>query len=454
MFVANGCSETREPNYVFDITEIVSFAHSRNERSISGIPRVLLLLAYHAHRLRPETIKIGYFDVINQRYVLLEEVSLLLKFDELKNEIKSKVGFAKNTNKSKHNRGSIKHVFHASKRYVEIEIKKFLQKCAWLKQSCVSTLSLDKCDYLICLGGMWNLLDLFMFIRGNKEHSVRLVTLIHDMIPIKMDVKGVVPRSQFKNSIEETLKLDPKLLVYSNSTMIDVQEWCHDTGRNGLEIKKFSLADELIPINGYDVRRDVLALDGLPYVLMVGPLTGRKNAERLIQAWKHVTATLSIDDMPILVFAGGEDPNTLEEFRALGFDFIPKKTKFIKKPNDYELKHLYQNCMFSVYPSLYEGWGLPIGESLWHGKICATSDRSSMPEAGGRSCEYFDPENVDNIVSVLKRLISDAVYLQSRNSSIDHSQLKTWRDASQSLLDTLDAFYVSDEVALACDRCI
>jgi glycosyltransferase involved in cell wall biosynthesis len=79
----------------------------------------------------------------------------------------------------------------------------------------------------------------------------------------------------------------------------------------------------------------------------------------------------------------------------------------VERPSDAELSYLYQNCLFSVYPSLYEGWGLPIGEALWHGRAVAASGTSSMPEVGGDLALYFDPRSLSEMISVIGSLIED-----------------------------------------------
>jgi len=55
----------------------------------------------------------------------------------------------------------------------------------------------------------------------------------------------------------------------------------------------------------------------------------------------------------------------------------------VENPSDEELAYLYKNSLFTVFPSYYEGWGLPIGESLWFGKPVVASNTSSMREVGG-----------------------------------------------------------------------
>ena len=63
---------------------------------------------------------------------------------------------------------------------------------------------------------------------------------------------------------------------------------------------------------------------------------------------------------------------------------------------DADLKVLYEGCLFTLFPSFYEGWGLPVTESLAFGKPCIASNRSSIPEAGGKLARYIDPNNLTN----------------------------------------------------------
>jgi glycosyltransferase involved in cell wall biosynthesis len=81
--------------------------------------------------------------------------------------------------------------------------------------------------------------------------------------------------------------------------------------------------------------------------------------------------------------------------------------------SDEELDALYDKCMFTIYPSLYEGWGLPISESLGKGKLCVCSNTSSMPEAGREFALYIDPTNPAAAFETVKGLIEDRGRLAS-----------------------------------------
>jgi glycosyltransferase involved in cell wall biosynthesis len=82
------------------------------------------------------------------------------------------------------------------------------------------------------------------------------------------------------------------------------------------------------------------------------------------------------------------------------------------------LEWLYQNCLFTVYPSHYEGWGLPVIESLARGKHCVASSSSSLPEAGGQWCDYHDPLDFVACHRLIARAAFDSDYRESKEQAI------------------------------------
>src|SRR5262249_57204973 len=78
--------------------------------------------------------------------------------------------------------------------------------------------------------------------------------------------------------------------------------------------------------------------------------------------------------------------------------------------SDAEVQQAYRRCLFTVFPSFCEGWGLPVAESLAHGKFCVASNRTSIPEVGGGLVDYFDPANEEDALAKIERPLSDAGY--------------------------------------------
>lgn len=429
--------------YIFDITELVRFSHGGKYFGLSGIPRILLLLTYYAKHARPNQIKVGYFDNVEWCYKEFEATDTLIEFEKLK-EILSNANYIKAIKHWKHKRHSLKYFYHHVAHALTLSAKMFWRSFEGGRKEPSRRLPLGPGDCLVCLGGSWNTLDLFRYLEeGNflKPSMVDLAVLVPDMIPtLKGFVTGVVAVPQFDYWLKELMRLNALLLVNSENTLNDVRSWCRRHHYRDTEAVKFAFGYQLERLSGDTIRSEVSALESRKYVLAVGPLTGRKNCGNLIRAWQKLSKRLPQEQLPLLVFAGNEGAASLPRC-ALSEDLAAwEKLRFIRTPNDFELHHLYKNCQFTVYPSFYEGWGLPISESLSYGKVCATSNVSSMPEVGGSWCEYFNPANPDDMAQVIKRLIVDPAYLQACENRIDPRQLLTWEEASKALLATLDRF--------------
>jgi glycosyltransferase involved in cell wall biosynthesis len=143
---------------------------------------------------------------------------------------------------------------------------------------------------------------------------------------------------------------------------------------------------------------DVRRRHGLedPFVLCTGTLEPRKNFLRVLQAHEALTVRAQLvlvgpqgwEFEPILQKASRRD-----EVRVLG------------QVSDEDLATLYQACTVFCYPSLYEGFGLPLLEAMAAGAACITSSVSSLPEVGGNAVLYVDPQSADEIRDAIVRLL-------------------------------------------------
>ena len=88
--------------------------------------------------------------------------------------------------------------------------------------------------------------------------------------------------------------------------------------------------------------------------------------------------------------------------------------RFLGHVEDRELAVLYGEAEVFCYPSLYEGFGLPILESFFHGTPVLTSNISSMPEVAGNAAEYIDPENTDDIRKGLETILNESIEAQQK----------------------------------------
>jgi len=185
------------------------------------------------------------------------------------------------------------------------------------------------------------------------------------------------------------------------------------------------------------LKQSTLNLTKTPFVLVVGTMESRKNIWRLAQAWQRLTRTPDLD-VPKLVFAGkpgwyNDDFESLMEATGNLGGWV----QFAKQPSDTELGFLYENCLFTATVSLYEGWGLPIGESLSFGKTAVVAENSSMPEVGGDLVEYCDAHSISSIYDACHKLIADPDHRRALESKIAGTSLRTWDDVTSDLLTAI-----------------
>ena len=142
------------------------------------------------------------------------------------------------------------------------------------------------------------------------------------------------------------------------------------------------------------------------YILAVGDLWPKKNMERLVAAFCILKKSKNFDLE--LVLTGGNLWKSEQLFRKIhssGFKDSIIMTGYVS-PRD--LKLLYQGAQLFVFPSLYEGFGLPVLEAMASNTPVAVSNISSIPEVAGDAGVYFDPYNTENIASTILKVIDNS----------------------------------------------
>jgi alpha-1,3-rhamnosyl/mannosyltransferase len=144
--------------------------------------------------------------------------------------------------------------------------------------------------------------------------------------------------------------------------------------------------------------------DALPppgFVLAVGTLEPRKNLPRLVEAYTQLPAPVQREHPLVVVGAlGWETGPTLSAIDSLG-----DRAVRLGHVSDRQLAELYRRCALFCYPSLGEGFGLPVLEAMAAGAAVITSNLSSLPEVGGDAVEYVDPFDTADLARALERLL-------------------------------------------------
>jgi glycosyltransferase involved in cell wall biosynthesis len=192
---------------------------------------------------------------------------------------------------------------------------------------------------------------------------------------------------------------------------------------------------------GDDITRAPKAVKpaGVPdvYILSVGTIEGRKNHQLLYYALKGLIKEHS--STPPIVIAGRRGWLSADfQYMAENDPDIQEKIIIMEKITDSELRWLYENCLFTIFPSFYEGWGLPIAESLGYGKVTLASDTSSMLEVGDKFADYFSPFSPDQLSDLLLKY-QDLAVRQKREESIKKGyKTRTWDDCAKSFAELVE----------------
>jgi glycosyltransferase involved in cell wall biosynthesis len=256
----------------------------------------------------------------------------------------------------------------------------------------------------------------------------RQVCTIHDVIPIDHP-------EWFSKGFSAWYKWLMPMLARSAQHLIAVSEFTRSRliDRFGLKPEKVSvvlngIGSEFTPRTAEEIDRvkTRLGLPPGPYVLYVGSVEPRKNLARLLRAWEQVQTSGTDLHLVITGLKGAS-----QVFSAVHIEKIPERVIFTGYVEDEELPALYSGALVFVYPSLYEGFGLPPAEAMACGTPVITSDRTSLPEVVGTAAVLVDPEDVESIADSIHRVASsESLRAEMRTQGLARAQCFKWDTAA------------------------
>lgn len=295
-------------------------------------------------------------------------------------------------------------------------------------------------DVLATLGAAWAHPDYDAFVaRVTQPAGLRFAMLVYDLIPlVRPEFHCNAMASTFRDFMRRCLPRADTLLAISQATARDIL-LC--AAREGMALRT---APGVIPIGtGFARPASPAPLPaGLApgdYVLFVSTIEVRKNHLLAFRAWRRLLDEMPAAQVPRLVFAGRIGwmvADLLEQIRNT--DHLGGKLVLVDGPDDATLASLYQGARFTVFPSLYEGWGLPVSESLAFGKVCIASASTSIQEAGGMFCLYHDPDSVTDALALYRRAITEPALIASLEARIAAAYRPTpWSRSAEAVLAAL-----------------
>ena len=226
------------------------------------------------------------------------------------------------------------------------------------------------------------------------------------------------------------------ILADSHSTRVDLVELLKvDEAR--ITVLYPGIEARFTPVHDPVLLRRVRCTYGLPdrFVLNIGTLQPRKNLVLLIEAFGQVikNAPPAAEDLN-LVIAGTKGWKYEEILRAAAHSSVANRVHLLGFVRDADLPALYSLASVFAFPSLYEGFGLPVLEAMACGIPVVTGDNSSLPEVAGQAALLIDVKNRDAIADALLRLLSDrALRTKLEEAGLEQSRAFTWERAARQL---------------------
>ena len=303
---------------------------------------------------------------------------------------------------------------------------------------------------LLNLGTSWWLQNYFLNVRLAKAlYGIKYVPFVHDFIPVMAPEHCVAElRQDFISWAIGAFDHADFFLVNSKATLADLNTVCKKLGYKPRDAAVVTLdADfrKTLPADAWDeVGEPVdflnsLGLEKGNYVLFVSTIESRKNHIAAFSVWLKLIKKRGIRNVPKLVCVGNKGwLNDAAYAKLNASDLLLEHVLMLSKISDAALAVLYENCVCTLYPSSYEGWGLPVTEALCYGRVPIVSNVSSLPEAGGPFAEYFDVESEKDLLDAVERVVYDEKYRTRREQKIQAEfRPRPWASISSQIVGQL-----------------
>lgn len=253
------------------------------------------------------------------------------------------------------------------------------------------------------------------YTRLQKE-GAKLIRMIYDMIPVSQPQWVYQATSEvFEKATIQLIRNSDHLLTISDYSRGEILQFASKQGLIPPPVQVIRLGDVLSqPVSARISQPNPEPKPTRPFLLCLGTLEPRKNHRLLQETWRRM-AQCHGAAIPDLVCIGYLDPRTEQVRHEIRHDpLIKHHITILNEVNDQQVEWYFNNCIATIFPSLHEGWGLPVAESLARGKLCLAAHATSIPEISSLTV-LFDPQDPVKL--------ADLVMETSRN--------KSWRDQQE-----------------------
>lgn len=296
-------------------------------------------------------------------------------------------------------------------------------------------------DVILLAGENWSRYDFDVLRRLRAESGIRIAAVLQDMIPAVhpqfFENEAFIRR--FDAYVDFLARDIDLVLAISESTKNDFLRAVPQDIGAPVPVARIELGFDFTRSDSRKRPAGLGFSDDRPFVLSVSTIQARKNFDLLYRLWQKFGLE-GRTGQPHLVIVGKPGFGSGDLLRMMRADpSIADTVSLLHGPSDAELGWLYRHCLFTLYPSWYEGWGLPLSESLGYGKTFIASDTSSLPEAGQGLGIHLDPYDAAAWEREILALAGDRQRLTAMEQRIDaERRTASWADCARDTVRALD----------------
>ena len=316
----------------------------------------------------------------------------------------------------------------------------------------VSGLEVARGSIYVSMGLDWDFNDLQAVWAMKQAHGTRVILVVHDVIPILFpELTPSDSRDAFARYFVDLAHVADRVVAVSQTSRDDFARFLEDVTCPAPRMQVINSGSDVRTRASAKTSPPLAELTKRPFVLCVSTFEARKNHELLYHLWERLVSTHG-DRAPLLVLVGMFGWGTTDLLNRIRINrTLAGKILLFSELPDGELFWLYEHCLFTVFPSLYEGWGLPVVESLALGVPCLASSAPSVVEATQGLFPTIDPLDFSAWLAHVERWSFDPAAREAVRATLRaRYRVTSWSEHGEALL-TLAAELSAEALPVSAD---
>ncbi|MFA6923511.1 MAG: glycosyltransferase family 1 protein [Bacteroidales bacterium] len=253
---------------------------------------------------------------------------------------------------------------------------------------------------------------------GIKSNNVKKVVTIHDLIFMRYpEFYKLIDRNIYEKKFKYSCDSADKIFAVSNQTKDDILNF-FKTDENKISIVYQGCDNMFLNEVSEEEKNKIIRKHHLPqhYILYIGTIEERKNLLSVVRAIKEG----NLDTYLVVI---GKPTSYISKVKQYIYENrMERQVLFLNNVRIEDLPAIYQLAYLFIYPSIFEGFGIPILEALFSKVPVITSKGSCFSEAGGSKTIYVDPTNIEEIIYSMKKILDDSQLRETMiNEGLNHA---------------------------------